>query len=106
LYGPILRSITDAAGITSQITYEDTAGKMVRQLVTPYGTTYISTLGNAGSYGVFQRTVNITNTVGTIEFYGQIDSYTAVDWTNFASAQIPTNTPVGTLDHYCPDISN
>ncbi len=48
---------------------------------TPYGTTYFSTRGNDGVHGIFDRTINITNALG-----------------HYASSQIPTNTPVGTLD--------
>jgi RHS repeat-associated protein len=70
----------------------------VAQLITPYGTTSLAERGDPGYLGVFDRTVTITNTLGQIEFYGQISSYAGTDWTNFSTAQIPTNTPVGTLD--------
>jgi YD repeat-containing protein len=100
LYGPILTNITDAAGLSSQIVYEDVAGHSVKKLITPYGTTYLSTFGSGGAYGVFDRTVNITNATGSQEFYGQINDYSVfgTDWPGWATSQIPTNTPVGTLD--------
>jgi RHS repeat-associated protein len=98
-YGPLLTNITDAAGLSSLIAYEGGMGPMVTQLTTPYGTTSLSTLyDSTGSYGVFDRVVNVTNADGTQEFYGQVNSYTGGDWTDYLSSQIPTNTPVGTLD--------
>lgn len=100
LYGPILTSITDAAGISSQIVYEDEAGHSVKKLITPYGTTYLSTFGSGGAFGVFARTVNITNATGSQEFYGQINDYHpfGTDWPDWSTSIIPTNTPIGTLD--------
>jgi hypothetical protein len=95
-----LTNITDTAGISSIIDYVDQNGDP-GDLVTPYGTTLFYNNDNSfggASQGVFDRFEEITNATGTIEFYGQINGYTNTDWTNFASAQIPTNTPVGTLD--------
>jgi RHS repeat-associated protein len=96
LFGAVLTNITDAVGISSWIVYEQVGGGPLRGVVTPYGTLGLSTLLDPGT--VFDRTVRITNSIGTQEFYGQINSYIGADWPDFASAQIPTNTPVGTLD--------
>ena len=94
--GILLTNITDAAGISSQIGYQDGAdGGPVTQLITPYGTTSFLT---TDAYGVFDRTVQITNAVGTQEFYGLKNAYSGSSWPDFAASQIPTNTPVGTLD--------
>jgi len=65
---------------------------------TPYGTTYFSTRGNDGVHGIFDRTINITNALGQQALYGQMNIYNGGDWPDYASSQIPTNTPVGTLD--------
>ncbi|MGI8967159.1 MAG: hypothetical protein ACR2H1_13880, partial [Limisphaerales bacterium] len=93
--GPYLISITDAQGITSQISY----GGGGKQLVTPYGTTDFNTSAdvNIGA-GVFDRIVRITLPNGTQEFYGSMNTYTGTDWPDFTSGQIPANTPLNTLD--------
>ena len=94
-----LTNITDAAGISSQFGYEDGYVRgVITHLVTPYGTTLFSTSGNDGDHGVFDRTIQITNALGTQEFYGLINTYTNTDWPDFAPGVVPTNTPVGTLD--------
>ena len=90
-----LTNITDAAGISSGIGYASAFGLAPNQLVTPYGTTTFSAL-NATT--LFDRSVRITNAVGQQEFYGLIANYTGTDWPAYAASQIPTNTPVGTLD--------
>ena len=92
-------NITDTAGISSWIAYADANGDPMA-LITPYGTTgfYNNDNSNTNGTGIFDRIEEITNADGTIEFYGQISAYTNTDWTNFATAQIPTNTPIGTLD--------
>jgi YD repeat-containing protein len=97
LYGPVLTNITDAAGISSQIAYVADTG-LATQLITPYGTTQFSIYGNNGNNGVFDRTLEITNATGTVEFYGLMNTYTGTSWPDFAASQIPTNTPLGTLD--------
>ena len=94
----LLSEITDAAGITSQITYEVAGGYTVRQLITPYGTTEFSTSGDGYDQGIFERTVRITLPNGTQEFYGSMNTYSGTDWPDFVSGQIPTDTPLNTLD--------
>jgi YD repeat-containing protein len=91
----MLTNITDAAGISSQISYATAYGGAVTQLVTPYGTTGFDAQGDTG---LFDRSVRITNAVGQQEFYGLIANYTGTDWPAYSASQIPTNTPVGTLD--------
>jgi YD repeat-containing protein len=94
-----LTNITDTAGISSQFVYADGYVRgFITQLITPYGTTYLSTFGNGGDHGVFDRTIQITNAIGTQEFYGLMNTNTGTNWPDFATSQIPTNTPVGTLD--------
>jgi RHS repeat-associated protein len=98
-YDPqVLVAIQDAGGISSLFDYEAPAGGLLTKLTTPYGTTFLSTLGDGGFYGIFDRTVRITNANDTQEFYGQINGYAGTDWPDFASGQIPTNTPLATLD--------
>jgi RHS repeat-associated protein len=98
-----ITGITDAAGIHSQINYEGgSAGGYVKKLITPYGTTQFSILGdtnsNPSTEGIFVRTVRIALPDGAQEFYAQLDTYTNSDWPDFATNQIPTNTPLNTLD--------
>ena len=54
-----LTGITDAAGIKSQIFYEQGFGGYASQIITPYGTTLLTLFGNAGGIdmGIFDRTV-------------------------------------------------
>lgn len=94
-----LSTIRDAAGLLSQITYESSDdGGMPTGLITPYGTTLFSTYGVGGSHYIFDRTVIITNANGSQEFYAQMNSYPGTDWPDWAASQIPTNTPIATLD--------
>ncbi len=97
---PTLTNITDAAGISSQIEYEGMpyyAGAITK-LITPYGTTLFSTSGDNFYQGIFDRTVRITNAAGQQEFYASMNTYLGSDWPDFDVSQIPTNTPLGTLD--------
>ncbi len=99
-YG-VLTAVTDAAGITSQFYYVTSTGGPPAALITPYGTTYMNPLGmtNAGdSQGMFTRTAQLTQPDGSVEFYALMNTYASNDWPNFATNQVPTNTPVGSLD--------
>jgi YD repeat-containing protein len=97
-YGTTLIGIADAGGIQSQFVYETPGGGAVNQLITPYGTTLFNTYGPV----VYDRFVQITNANGTQEFYAQLNDYVGAtgntDWPDYAGSQIPTNTPLGTLD--------
>src|SRR5439155_3718019 len=90
--GLVLTGITDAAGINSQISYWNSIGDYVTQLITPYGTTSFSIIGDSGNTGIFDRTVKITRQDGTQEFYALMNQYpTNADWPDFLTSQIPTN---------------
>ncbi|MHB8521579.1 MAG: RHS repeat-associated core domain-containing protein [Limisphaerales bacterium] len=96
-----LTGITDAAGITSHVFYEQTIGGYVSEMITPYGTTLLTLLGNIGGVdtGIFDRTVRITRPDGSQELYALLNTYTTgTDWPDFTAGQIPTSTPVNTLD--------
>jgi hypothetical protein len=92
-----LTTITDVAGITSHLWYAYQYAFPVTQLVTPYGTTAFE-FDISGNLGVFDRLLRITRPDSTQEFYGMINTYAGTNWPDFATSQIPTNTPVGTLD--------
>ncbi|HEV2394899.1 MAG TPA: cysteine peptidase family C39 domain-containing protein, partial [Verrucomicrobiae bacterium] len=94
-YWPILTNLVDAAGLASQFVYTNAWGGPLSQLITPYGTT---SFAENDSTGIFDRTVLVTNSLGQQEFYAQMNQYTNTDWPDYATSQIPTNTPVGTLD--------
>ncbi|SPE60028.1 putative YD repeat protein [Verrucomicrobia bacterium] len=98
----VLTNIIDAAGINSELAYteENYANGPIyelSQLITPYGTTSFS-LVNSGIPTVFDRFYEITNAVGDVQLYGLLNEYTGSSWPDYASSQIPTNTPIGTLD--------
>ncbi len=90
-----LTTIIDAAGITNHVGYTDSY--LPTSLITPYGTTSF-TYGDASNGGVFDLWIRITQADNSQQFYGLISAYGGTDWPDFASSQIPTNTPVGTLD--------
>jgi RHS repeat-associated protein len=101
-YASMITSITDPVGLTSEIHYENnSAGGMVTELITPYGKTLFTTLGNSNNVnpeGIFDRTVRVTLPNGTQEFYAQMNTYSNGDWPDFATNQIPLYTPINTLD--------
>ena len=92
----LLTNIVDAAGLSSQVVYGYYSGfNFPIALKTPYGAAGFDIIN---SIGEFDRVVQITNTVGTIEYYAQLNAYAKGSWPDFTSSQIPTNTPIGTLD--------
>jgi RHS repeat-associated protein len=91
-----LTTIIDAAGITNHIAY-DTGYYVPTRLITPYGTTTF-TSGDANGGGVFDLWIRITQADTSQQFYGLLNIYAGTNWPDFAAGQIPTNTPVGTLD--------
>jgi hypothetical protein len=107
-----LTNIVDAGGITSDFAYANvdavtgaTMGGAVTNLITPYGTTQFATGGyTVHNPIVFDSYIRVTLPNGTQELFGQLRTYTGSDWTNdFQSWQIPTNTPLGTLDSAAGD---
>jgi RHS repeat-associated protein len=94
-----LTTITDAEGITSHVWYPYPASQ-AGSIVTPYGTTRfeISWAMFVGDYGVFDRLTRVTHPDSSQEFFGLVNQYAGMDFPAFANSQIPTNTPVGTLD--------
>ena len=102
-----LTNITDAQGLYSVLTY-DTNGYPT-SLVTPYGTNRFSIVqnivageGNFGGHNVIDRAVTVTDPIGATSLYlyrYDCSSDTPLNMpTNFPSSDVPTNTPLGTLD--------
>jgi RHS repeat-associated protein len=102
-----LTNIVDAAGISSSITYDTTNNPT--QLVTPYGTnTFVlidngsagtnSGEGNFGNHNLVDRAVQVTDPVGATRLYAYRYDCSAFMATNFSSSDVPTGTPIGTLD--------
>ncbi len=91
-----LTTIIDAAGISNNVWYPYPA-RLAGSMVTPYGTTRF-TYGSAYDNSVFDEWIRITRADSSQEFFGWINSYAGTDWPAFATSQIPTNTPVNTLD--------
>jgi RHS repeat-associated protein len=97
-----LTTLTDAAELTSTLKY-DTNGYPTN-LVTPYGTnrfeyTFItlSTNGNLGGHDTIDRSVRITEPTGATSLYlYRYDSPSLP--TKYPAADVPTNTPLNTLD--------
>jgi RHS repeat-associated protein len=97
----LLTNITDAAGISSWLAYDNITFGDPEALITPYGTTVFGNSDDdngSGQSGVFDRILQITNAIGQVEFYGLISDYGGADYTSFFTAAVPTNTPIGTLD--------
>jgi len=103
-----LTNMVDAAGMSSSITY-DTNGYPTT-LITPYGTnqfnltdnglTYLGgAVGNAGgdNNGLIDRSALVVDPTGATDLYMyRFDSQQVLATTNFLN--VPTNTPLGTLD--------
>jgi RHS repeat-associated protein len=89
-----LTNITDAVGMNSQFGFDLDNTWALDYLATPYGTTSFYDFNSTW----FDRIQQITLPDGSVEFWAQLNQYTGLDWPAFASGQIPTNTPVGTLD--------
>ena len=86
--------------LTGRITSSFGASFMaLDQITTPYGTTEFrwSTMSDE-NLDIFERTVRITHPDGAQEFYALLNEYGSNDWPAFAASQIPTNTPLNTLD--------
>lgn len=84
----LLRDIVDAAGITNSLTY-DLANFWPTSLTTPYGTTYFE-----GTYGQnIERWAVVTEPNGGRHAFMLTDLNPVNMPTNFASTQLPTNTP-------------
>ena len=97
--GATLSTITDAAGIMSQIGYfTPSAGDTITAIITPYGTTEFSIFGQSGYFAPFDRALQVTNADSTQELYAQMNSYVGTTWPDYLTTQVPTNTPIGTLD--------
>jgi RHS repeat-associated protein len=102
-----LTNIVDAQGLSSRITY-DTNGYPT-SLITPYGTNRfvlyvdptLSTNGGEGDFGghnLIDRAAQVTDPTGATSLYLYRYDSSSFMPTNFASSDVPTNTPLGTLD--------
>jgi len=103
-----LTNIVDAQGLSSSITY-DTNG-VPTSLITPYGTTQFSVFvnstvantnngqGDFGGHNLIDRAIQVTDPIGANYLYlYRYDCSTNMS-TTFSSSDVPTNTPLGTLD--------
>ena len=91
-----LTTLVDAAGLTSTLTYD--ANGWPTALVTPYGTNAFectATVTNGDT--IVARSVAVTEPTGGTHLY-LYQSQTPVLATNYPAGDVPTNTPVGTLD--------
>jgi len=103
-----LTNIIDAQGLSSYINYDTNANPT--KLITPYGTNTFAlyenaaaastndTDGNFGTDSYVDRAEVVTDPVGGIHLYLYQFDCGAFMATNFASGDVPTNTPIGTLD--------
>lgn len=90
-----LTTIIDPVNIQSRFRYW--FFEIPYQLITPYGTTEFDLLGATNTtYGV-NRTIRLTHPNTAQEFYLSINESPFTDWPSFSS-EIPSGTPVGTLD--------
>jgi RHS repeat-associated protein len=107
-----LTNIVDAQGLSSSISWD--TNNYPTSLATPYGTTTFSvfanslvantndTEGNFGGDDLIDRSVLVTDPVGAKSLYMyryDCSSASPVDMSpTFSSSDVPTNTPLGTLD--------
>jgi RHS repeat-associated protein len=104
-----LTNIVDAQGLHSRLTYDSNG--YPTSLVTPYGTNvfalYVNgnvlstndTEGNfGGDTGFVDRAAQVTDPDGGTHLYLYRNDCSEFMATNFASTDVPTNTPLGTLD--------
>jgi YD repeat-containing protein len=102
-----LTSITDAVGISSQFDYDSNGWPS--SMTTPYGTTTFTITGGGSIYEV-DRTIIIREPGGAGQVYSfeelcnmpELPSYLPPA---YPASQVPTNTPIGTLDNK-PDVRN
>ena len=96
--GSILRTITDAANITTRFIVEDRTASYLPEIwkiISPYGTNILDMLIH--STGLIQREFRMESPNGDKQQWVLINSLDVMP-TNFLSSQIPTNTLLGTLD--------
>ena len=103
-----LTNIIDAQGLTSGISYD--ANNYPKTLTTPYGTTQFSVFinatvantnngqGNFGGHNLIDRSVQVTDPVGANYLYLYRYDSSSFMSSSFSSSDVPTSTPVGTLD--------
>jgi RHS repeat-associated protein len=92
-----LTSIIDAVGISSSWEVVNDSGSVpvIKKITTPYGVTYVDT-SSEGYSGVQRRLVFLHPDL-TSDTYALVNLISAMN-TNFASSQVPTNTPFAKLD--------
>lgn len=101
-----LTNITDAQGLSASITYD--TNNYPTSLITPYGTTTFSLVDNGISYGygnaggddngLIDRSALIVDPTGATNLYMYRYDAEMVMPSNSFTSDVPTNTPLGTLD--------
>jgi len=96
----LLTNITDSAGMSSSVGYD--AGGVVTTLTTPYGTTTfdfvdLSANDQTARQGTITEPNNGSEIYAFVENYNNVESLYGV--LNYPAAQVPTNTPIGTLEN-------
>ena len=102
-----LTNITDAQGLVSSVSYD--ANHYPTALVTPYGTNKFEIFvnatvatengqGNFGGHDLVDRAVRMTDPVGATSLYLYRYDESTFMATTYATNEVPTGTPLGTLD--------
>ncbi len=96
----LLTNITDSAGMSSSVSYD--ANGVATALVTPYGTTTFDFVDKSANdqtarQGTISDPNNGTEIYAFVENYNNVESLYGVLY--YPAAQVPTNTPIGTLNN-------
>jgi RHS repeat-associated protein len=95
----VLTNIVDVAGMSSSFTYNGSGWPLT--LTTPYGQTSFAM--TSGSWPALDRAIIISEPGGTRQAYAFVqycdEPQLAPYIPPYASSQVPTNTPMGTLDN-------
>jgi RHS repeat-associated protein len=96
-----LNQITDAQGLVSTLTYD--TNSYPTALITPYGTNAFEYTigatndGNAGGLDEISRAVRVIEPTGAVSLYAYRYGSPFMP-TTYPASDVPTNTPLGTLD--------
>ena len=96
-----LTNMTDAAGLVSSLKYDSNSYPVA--LITPYGTNVFEYVtgqtndGNAGGLDQISRAIRVTEPTGATSLYAYRYASPFMP-TNYSASEVPTNTPLATLD--------
>jgi YD repeat-containing protein len=93
----LLTNITDMAGMSSSMRYD--ANGWLTNLTTPYGATSFAPTDNGEAALAINRYITITEPGNSKHLYVFYQDGGGWEPASFPASEVPTNTPVGTLDN-------